>query len=99
MPTVDGPIVTTRGRDLVLSCLQHFREQTAPHTIYLADNANNEDGTTDVVSERFPEVRLTTMPENRGFGKAMNQLAAQGSGEVVVLANDDMDVEPQFLEA
>jgi N-acetylglucosaminyl-diphospho-decaprenol L-rhamnosyltransferase len=50
------------------------------------------------VSSRFPEVRVTTMPENRGFGKGMNQLAGQGSGEIVVLANDDMDVEPDFLE-
>ena len=97
-PTIDVLIVTTRARELVLSCLDHFARQTVPHTIYLADNAGNEDGTTDAVNERFPEVRVTTMPENRGFGKAMNQLASQGSGEIVVLANDDMDVEPRFLE-
>jgi GT2 family glycosyltransferase len=97
-PTIDVLIVTTRARELVLSCLEHFARQTVPHTIYLADNAGNEDGTTDAVTERFPDVHVTTMPENRGFGKAMNQLASQGSGEIVVLANDDMDVEPEFLE-
>jgi N-acetylglucosaminyl-diphospho-decaprenol L-rhamnosyltransferase len=97
-PTIDVLIVTTRARELVLSCLDHLARQTVPHTIYLADNAGNEDGTTDAVRERFPEVRITTMSENRGFGKAMNELASQGSGEIVVLANDDMDVEPQFLE-
>ncbi len=97
-PTIDVLIVTTRARDLVLSCLEHFALQTVPHTIYLADNASNEDGTTDAVRERYPDVRITTMGGNRGFGKAMNQLAAEGSGEIVVLANDDMDVEPQFLE-
>lgn len=97
-PTIDVLIVTTRARELVLSCLDYFTRQTVPHTIYMADNAGNEDGTTDAVSERFPDVRITTMSENRGFGKAMNELASQGSGEIVVLANDDMDVEPQFLE-
>lgn len=97
-PTIDVLIVTTRARELVLSCLEHFARQTVPHTIYMADNAGNEDGTTDAVRERFPDVRITTNTENRGFGKAMNALAEQGNGEIVVLANDDMDVEPEFLE-
>jgi N-acetylglucosaminyl-diphospho-decaprenol L-rhamnosyltransferase len=97
-PSIDVVIVTTKARELVVSCLEHLGRQTVPHTIYLADNANNEDGTTDVVHERFPHVHLTTNAENMGFGKAVDMLAAQGSGDVVVLANDDMDVEPQFLE-
>lgn len=98
-PSIDVLIVTTKARDLVLSCLNHLRRQTVPHTIYLADNAGNADGTSDMVRERFPEVTVVTLEENLGFGKAMNRLAAMGTGEVIVLANDDMDVEPQFLEA
>jgi N-acetylglucosaminyl-diphospho-decaprenol L-rhamnosyltransferase len=98
-PTIDVVVVTTRARELVLSCLEHFRRQTVPHTIYLADNAGNEDGTTDAVRAAFPEVQVVTNRQNLGFGKAMNRLAEMGTGEVIVLANDDMDVEPGFLEA
>jgi GT2 family glycosyltransferase len=84
---------------MVLSCLAHFQRQTVPHTIYLADNAGNADGTSDAVRAEFPDVRAVTHDQNLGFAKAMNRLAAMGTGEVVVLANDDMDVEPQYLEA
>lgn len=97
--SIDVLIVTTRSRDLVISCLEHLRRQTVAHSIYVADNANNEDGTSDAISVRFPEVTVVTMEVNLGFGRAMNRLAALGRAEVIVLANDDMDVEPSFLEA
>jgi len=86
------------ARDLVLSCLEHMRRQTVPHTVYLADNGQNADGTSGAVRERFPEVRLVETGGNVGFGKAMNQMVAVSDGEIVVLANDDMDAEPQFIE-
>jgi N-acetylglucosaminyl-diphospho-decaprenol L-rhamnosyltransferase len=96
-PSIDVLIVTTNARDVVLSCLAHFRTQTVPHRIYLADNAGNADGTSDAVHDMFPEVDVVTLEHNLGFGKAMNRLAARGNGDVLVLANDDMDVEATFL--
>jgi N-acetylglucosaminyl-diphospho-decaprenol L-rhamnosyltransferase len=86
------------ARELVPSCLEHLRRQTMPHTVYLADNGQNADGTSDAVRDRFPEVRLVDTGGNIGFGNAMNRMATVGKGEIVVLVNDDMDVEPQFLE-
>jgi N-acetylglucosaminyl-diphospho-decaprenol L-rhamnosyltransferase len=96
--SVDVLIATMNAREMVLSCLAHLRHQTVPHTVYLADNAGNDDGTSDAVRAQFGEVNVLTLEENLGFGKAMNRLAALGHGEVIVLANDDMDVEPRFLE-
>lgn len=98
IPSIDVVIVTTRARELVLSCLAHLRRQTVPHTVYLADNAGNQDGTTDAVTAQFPEVHVVTFDVNQGFARAMNHLASLGRGEVIVLVNDDMDVEPRFLE-
>ncbi len=97
-PTIDVIIVTFKGREMVLSCLEHFQRQTVPHRLYVADNAGNSDGTSDAVRAGFPEAELLTLDGNLGFGKAANRLTAMGSGEVIVLANDDMDVEPWFLE-
>lgn len=96
--TVDVIIVTTNARDMVLSCLEHLARQTAPHRTFVADNAGNADGTSAAITERFPDVEVLTLDENIGFGKAMNRLAKLGDGEIIVLANDDMDVEPQFIE-
>jgi N-acetylglucosaminyl-diphospho-decaprenol L-rhamnosyltransferase len=95
--SIDVIIVTTRAREMVISCLEHFQRQTVPHRVYVADNAGNADGTSDALRARFPDVELLTLGRNIGFGQAMNRLAELGSGEVIVLANDDMDVEPQFL--
>jgi GT2 family glycosyltransferase len=97
-PSIDVLIVTTNAREMVLSCLDHLGRQTVPHTIFLADNAGNADGTSDAVRSRFPNVEVLTPEENLGFSRGMNRLASMGNGEVIVLANDDMDVEPQFLE-
>jgi GT2 family glycosyltransferase len=98
LPSIDVLIVTMNARELVLSCLAHLGRQTVPHTIFLADNGGNSDGTSDAVRSEFPAVRVLTLDRNIGFGKAINRLAEIGTGDVIVLANDDMDVEPQFLE-
>lgn len=96
--SIDVLIVTIGARDMVLSCLAHLRRQTAPHTIYLGDNGGNAGGTSDAIRERFPEVRVLTLEHNLGFGTAINRLAELGTGDVIVLVNDDVDVEPQFLQ-
>jgi N-acetylglucosaminyl-diphospho-decaprenol L-rhamnosyltransferase len=98
-PTIDVLIVTTRARDLVVSCLEHLSRQTVEHRVFVADNAGDEDGTSTVLRERFPDVELVTNTENLGFGKALRVLVGRGSGDVIVLVNDDMDVEATFLEA
>jgi N-acetylglucosaminyl-diphospho-decaprenol L-rhamnosyltransferase len=95
--TIDVVMVTTNARDVLASSLEHLRRQTAAHTIYLSDNASG-DGTAAMVRERFPEVRLIENAANLGFGRSCNNGARAGSGEVIVLVNDDMDVEPEFLE-
>lgn len=87
------------AREMVLSCLEHFGHQTVAHSLYVADNADNADGTSDAIRARFPQVTVLSLAQNLGFGKAMNRLAALGDGEIIVLANDDMTVEPGFLEA
>ncbi|MDQ6732139.1 MAG: glycosyltransferase family 2 protein [Actinomycetota bacterium] len=97
-PSIDV-IIATQARDLVLSCLAHLQRQTVAHTVCVADNANNEGGTTDAIKRDFPDVTVVTFAANQGFGRAINHLASLGDGEVIVLANDDMDVEPAFLEA
>jgi N-acetylglucosaminyl-diphospho-decaprenol L-rhamnosyltransferase len=97
-PSVDVLVVTTNARELVLSCLEHLERQTIPHTVRVADNGGNADGTSDEIRARFPHVDLVVNEENLGFGKALMKLAARGDSDVIVLANDDMDVEPQFLE-
>ncbi|MEO8969742.1 MAG: glycosyltransferase [Solirubrobacteraceae bacterium] len=97
-PMIDV-LIATRTRDMILGCLGDLGAQTAAHRIFVADNGGNADGTSDAIRAQFPEVEVLTLERNLGFGAAMNRLAAMGSAELIVLVNDDVTLEPQFLQA
>lgn len=96
MSSADVVIPTWNGRDVLADCLEHLRGERAQ--IIVVDNASG-DGTADMVRERFPEVKLLELSENVGFGRAVNAGAAAGTGEVVVLVNNDVNVEPGLVGA
>lgn len=94
---VEVVIVTWQGRELLGSCLDHLRRQTLPHQVIVVDNAST-DGTADFVRTEYPEVRVLELSENLGFGAGNNRGVAAGTAPFVVLVNNDVDVEPEFLE-
>lgn len=96
--TADVVVVTWRGRDVLASCLEHLAAQDEPHRTIVVDNASH-DGTAELVRERFANATYVELPENRGFGAAVNAGAAAGDGEAIVLVNNDVDVDPGFLAA
>jgi GT2 family glycosyltransferase len=64
--------------------------------VILVDN-----GSTDGTAERFetwPGVRVIRLAEVVGYGAACNRGAAAGSGDIVVVLNNDVDCEPEFVE-
>jgi N-acetylglucosaminyl-diphospho-decaprenol L-rhamnosyltransferase len=96
--TADVVVVTFNGREVLVACLQRLRAQTRTHTLIVVDNGSS-DGTVEVVRTSFPEARLVALPENRGFGQGVAAGVAAGRGEAIVLVNDDVEVEPGFVEA
>ncbi|MBM2821307.1 MAG: hypothetical protein HW413_53 [Thermoleophilia bacterium] len=91
-------IVPVHNRwELTESCLKHLELQTVPHTAIVCDN-----GSTDRTRERlrasFPQVRVVELDTNLGFSTACNRGVRAGSGEVVVLLNNDVDCRPDFLQ-
>jgi N-acetylglucosaminyl-diphospho-decaprenol L-rhamnosyltransferase len=65
-------IVSWNVRDLLAACLESVLRNTehAPHII-VVDNAST-DGSAEMVSDRFPQVRLITSDKNLGFAGANN---------------------------
>lgn len=96
--TTDVVIVTWRSGERVLRCLERLEEQGLAHETWLVDNASG-DGTVAAVRRRFPAVRVLEMASNAGFGAAVNAGARAGSGEAIVLVNDDVELEPGALAA
>lgn len=62
------------------------------------DNAS-EDGTAALVRGEFPEVTLIELADNVGFGRAVNAGVRIGEAEAIVLINNDVVVEPGFVDA
>jgi GT2 family glycosyltransferase len=96
-PSIDVVIVARDRYELTESCLRHLAAQTVAHQAVLVDNGSG-DGTATRVREAYPQVAIVAFDEGRGFAEACNRGADAGDGEIVVLLNNDVDCEPDFLE-
>lgn len=95
--TIDVVITTHQGWEFTKQCLEHLREQTIPHTVIVSDSAST-DGTPDNTRRLFPHVTLLTHANDPGYAAATNHGVAAGSGDVIVLLNNDTFARPDFLE-
>jgi N-acetylglucosaminyl-diphospho-decaprenol L-rhamnosyltransferase len=96
-PAVSVIVPTYEGRLHLENLLPSLSEQTLPHEVIIVDNAST-DGTQEFVEQRWPDVRLVSLPENRGFGQAANAGVDASSAATVVLLNNDIVCTPTFLE-
>jgi N-acetylglucosaminyl-diphospho-decaprenol L-rhamnosyltransferase len=78
-------------------CLAALARQTAVHRTIVVDNASPDESAA-AIANRFQEVEVVKLDCNRGFAAACNAGIAHGSGEVVVLLNNDVIAPPTFLE-
>lgn len=56
--------------------------------IFVVDNAS-DDGSVEMIREKFPEVKLIANEKNLGFGKANNLALKEASGKFILLINPD----------
>lgn len=96
-PPIDVVVPVHNGWELTESCLEHLRSQTVPHTVIVCDNGST-DGTPARLRESFADVRVVELGANCGFAVACNRGVAAGTGEILVLLNNDVDCRPDFLE-
>jgi N-acetylglucosaminyl-diphospho-decaprenol L-rhamnosyltransferase len=94
----DVVIPTWRARDLLARCLSALRADLSPKSVIVVDNAS-ADGTAELVRSKYPEVTLVELPENVGFGRAVNAGVRAGEGEAIVLLNNDVLVAAGFVDA
>jgi N-acetylglucosaminyl-diphospho-decaprenol L-rhamnosyltransferase len=94
---VDVVIPAHNGWHLTKTCLEHLRRQTIPHKVILCDNGST-DGTPEAARNSFPEVQVIELEGNLGFARACNAGVCAGSGEFVVLLNNDVECRSDFLE-
>ncbi len=86
-------LVSYNTRDLTLAALRSIYAETSDTSfdIQVVDNASRDGSGTAIASE-FPAVALRALPENVGFGRAVNLAAAESTGRYLLLLNPDTRV-------
>ena len=95
--SIDVVVPVHNGWHLTERCLESLRVQTITRTVFVCDNGSS-DGTPNRIRERFPDARILELGANLGFPVACNRGVRAGSGEIVVLLNNDVECSPDFLE-
>lgn len=88
------------GIDLTVPCLESIPGAAGNlevETVFV-DNGST-DGTSDIVRERFPDVKLIRNEQNMGFSLAVNQGLEQAQGRHILVLNNDTRLVPGCLEA
>ncbi len=93
-------VPTWNGRSLLAMSLPPLRAALAAHPpggeIIVVDNGSDDD-TRTFVAAAFPEVRVIALSRNEGFAGATNRGVAEARHATVILLNNDMVVEPEFI--
>ena len=100
-------IVNYRARDYLKDCLESIYQSPpqVPFEVIVVDNAS-KDGTLEMLSELFPQVRVIENEVNLGYTHPMNQALAAASGKYRIQLNPDTLIPPgtfdclyQYMEA
>ncbi len=92
-------IVNWNTKDLLDACLASILQVQGSFNIQIlvADN-NSSDGSTEMVSKKYPEVELVRNSDNLGFAKGHETLFPLSKGVYHVLTNSDVRFKPGCLE-
>lgn len=96
-PVVDVVVVTWNVREEAAACIASvLASRDVEVRPVVVDNAS-EDGSAEVLAERFPTLRLLRNSVNLGFARAANQGIAAGAAPWIFLLNPDAIVPPDAL--
>lgn len=93
-------IITINYNQLQVTCqlLDSLRKVTYPAMeVIVVDNHSAIDPT-QVISEKYPEVKLLVSNENLGFAGGNNLGIQASKGDYLLFLNNDTEVDPEFLE-
>ena len=99
MPRASVVIPTWNQAGLLAAALRSLRRQTFSDFETLVVDNGSQDGTGAMLARDFPEVRVLSFPENRGFAAATNAGLRAAAGEILVCLNNDVECEPGWLAA
>jgi len=97
-PFVSVVVVNWNGKHLLGECLDSLLAQRDVNDIdiILVDNGSR-DGSVEFVQERYQDVRVINLMENKGFAGGNNAGIRIASGRYIALLNNDTKADPLWL--
>lgn len=86
------------GRARLSLLLDSLAVQTVGCRAVLVDNGS-DDGSVAMVRSDFPAVAIVELDRNVGFGRALNRAIGEHGGDPLILLNNDVRCEPDFVAA
>lgn len=98
MPSVAVVILNWNGKAFLEKFLPSVCRSTYGNLqLVLADNASTDDSVA-FVAANYPSVRIIRNPSNDGFAGGYNEALAHVEADIYVLLNQDVEVEPGWIE-
>ena len=98
MSKVSINIVTYNAKKYLPFCLSSILNQSYKNfEVVIVDN-NSQDGTQEYIKINYPNIKLIENKENMGFAHAHNQAISINDSEYVLVTNQDIFLENDFLE-
>ena len=86
------------GMKYLDTCLGSLRAQTvSSFEILMVDNGSS-DGSVAFVQKKYPEVKIAALPENTGFCHAVNVGISMSASPYVILLNNDVRCDRNFVK-
>jgi GT2 family glycosyltransferase len=96
-PRVSVVIPNWNGMALLRDCLDSLRHQTYTcFEVIVVDNASTQ-GDAQALAREYPEAQVVALGENRGVAGGCNAGMAVARGEILVMLNNDIEAEPDWL--
>lgn len=102
-PKISIHLVTWNGEKYIADCLESiFRQTFDDYFLLIVDNGSIDETKTVIEQQYLPlfqdKARLIRNKDNAGFAKAHNQALLWTDSEYVLVLNQDIILEPDFLE-
>lgn len=99
--SVEVIIVNWNGASLLRQCLPSVVVAAAnaqtPTSVTLVDNGSTDDSI-EWTMKKFSSVKVISLPVNHGFGQGNNIAVSKSDSNIVILLNNDMLVDSNFVE-
>lgn len=98
MQNVTVVIPNFNGKAYLRDCLESLRSQSLGKVPVIVVDNGSGDGSPEEVQAHFPEVQLIRLNRNYGFSRAVNEGIRLAGTKYVVLLNNDIRADQDFLK-